>query len=115
MKTVLVANLGEIAVRIIRAVHAAGGGRSRLLRCEQNENTRALHERSRPVPFDPAKSLFTCADDSVEQTGCRVVLAGAGLQNQRAACRVAGVRFPSASACLPPPVCLRQSAGSVCG
>src|ERR1700735_2976998 len=42
---------------------------------------------------------MTWANDSAEQTNCRVALADAGLQNQRAACRVAG-GFDS---CLPPP------------
>jgi hypothetical protein len=65
-------------------------GSARLLRWEQDGNTRAVHERSRPVPTDPARSRMTWSNDSAEQTHCTVVLADAGLQNQRAACRAAG-------------------------
>jgi hypothetical protein len=57
-------------------------GSARLLRWEQDGNTRAMHERSRPVPTDPVRSRVTWANDSAEQTNGRVVLAGAGLQNQ---------------------------------
>jgi hypothetical protein len=42
---------------------------------------------SPPIPLDPG---VTWANDSTEQANCTVVLADAGLQNQRAACRVAG-------------------------
>jgi hypothetical protein len=45
---------------------------------------------SRPVPTDPARSTMICANDSAEQANSAVVLADAGLQDQRAACRVAG-------------------------
>ena len=58
-------------------------GSARLLRWEQDGNTRAVHERSRPVPADPARSRMTRANDSAEQANCTVVLADAGLQNQR--------------------------------
>jgi hypothetical protein len=35
-------------------------------------NTHAVHERSRPVPTDPARSWMTWANDSAEQTSCTV-------------------------------------------
>jgi hypothetical protein len=62
----------------------------RQLRWERNGNTRAVHERSRPIPADPARSLMTWANGSTEPINWTVVAADTGLQNQRAACRVAG-------------------------
>src|ERR1700722_16744839 len=40
-------------------------------------------------PPGPVRSRMTWLNDSAEQANCTVVLAGAGLQNQKAACRVA--------------------------
>src|SRR5689334_1710843 len=58
-------------------------GSARLLRWEQDGNTRAVHERSRPIPADPVTSRVTWANKSAEQTNGRVVLAAAGLPGRR--------------------------------
>jgi hypothetical protein len=55
----------------------AGSGRP--LKREQDGNTRAVHEQSRPVPADPAKSRMSRANGNAGQTDCTVVLAGAGV------------------------------------
>ena len=60
-------------------------GSARLLRWEQDGNTRAVHERSRPVPADPARSRMILANDSAEQANCTVVLADAGLEGHASA------------------------------
>jgi hypothetical protein len=57
-------------------------GSARLLRCEQDGNTRAVHERSRLVPADPARSRMTWDNDSSEQTNCTIARGDPGLQNQ---------------------------------
>jgi hypothetical protein len=60
------------------------------MRWEQDGNTCAVHERPRPVPADPSRSRMTLANDNAEHTNWTVVAADIGLQNQRAARRVAG-------------------------
>ena len=66
-------------------------------RWEQDGNTRAVHERSRPVPADPVGSRMTWENDYAEQTDCTVVPAGAGLQTRERRAARWRVRFPSAS------------------
>ena len=77
---------------------ACRAGRRRLLRAESRPGMAAssskepswqgnrmgtpVHEQSRPVPADPARSRMTWANGSAGQATCTVVLAGAGLQNQ---------------------------------
>ena len=75
-------------------------GSARLQRCEQDGNTRA-----RAILSRPRRSrwiLLDLVNDTAENTNCRVVLAGSGLQNHRAACRVAG-GFDSRPPPPPPP------------
>jgi hypothetical protein len=49
---------------------------------EQDGNTRAVHERSRPIPADPARSRMTWSNDSTEHASWTVVAADTVLQNQ---------------------------------
>ena len=65
-------------------------GSARRLRWEQDGNTCAVHERSRPIPADPVASRMTWANDSGGPSYGTGVVDYPGLQSQGAACRVAG-------------------------